>query len=127
MDSESFRILRILVPIDGSPNAKRALNAAINLSKIYGSELVVLNVIPTPSILVEAPVSLGMAPSSLESYYEQQEMDANHFIDEAMSVVKVQGAVKTRSKVSRAAKSIVEEIIETAVHEKIDLIIIGTR
>ena len=118
---------RILVPIDGSQNATRALNVGINLSKTYGAELVVLNVIPTPSVLVEAPIGLGMTPTGLDLYYEQQERDANHFVEEAMGVAKAQGAAKARSKVTRADKSVVQEIIETATHEKIDLIVIGTR
>ena len=124
--SELFHLSKILVPIDGSPNASRALNVGINLSKTFGSELVILCVIPAPSVLVEASVGLGMAPTGLDSYYKQQEMSANHFIDEASIVAEKQG-INARSEVSRAEKSVIEEIIETAIHEKIDLIVIGTR
>jgi nucleotide-binding universal stress UspA family protein len=125
-DSGSFPPTKILVPIDGSTNAKRALDVGIKISKTYGAELVVLNVIPTPSILVGAPAGFGMTPTGLESYYEQQENYANHFIEEATAIAKTHG-VNARSEVARAANSIVEEIIDVAAREKIQLIVIGTR
>ncbi|HXQ92247.1 MAG TPA: universal stress protein [Nitrososphaerales archaeon] len=125
-DSELLHLSKILVPIDGSPNASRALGVGINLSKTYSSELIVLCVIPAPSVLVEASVGLGMAPTGLDTYYKQQEMGANHFIDEALAVARTRG-VKIRGEVSRASKSIVEEIIDVAISEKIEMIVIGTR
>ncbi len=125
-NSDLFHLSKILVPTDGSANASRAVNGGIDLSKKYGSELVVLCVIPSPTLLVEASVGLGMAPGGLDSYYKQQEMRANYFIDEAVTLAKTQG-IKVRSEVSRADKSIVGEIIEISIHEKIDLIVIGTR
>ncbi|MCL5066925.1 MAG: universal stress protein [Thaumarchaeota archaeon] len=123
----SFPPSKILVPIDGSLNAKRALKTGILLSKTYHAELIVITIIPTPSMLLEAPAGLGVTPLGASSYYEQQENYAEHFIDEAMEVAKKHGAFKIRSEIGRAAKSIVEEIIEVAAREKIDLIVIGTR
>jgi len=67
-----------------------------------------------------------MAPTGLDTYYKQQEMGANHFIDEALAVARTRG-VKIRGEVSRASKSIVEEIIDVAISEKIEMIVIGTR
>jgi nucleotide-binding universal stress UspA family protein len=60
-DSQIIQLSRILVPIDGSTNSTRALNVACNLAKFSGAELVILNVIPTPGILVEAPVGFARA------------------------------------------------------------------
>ena len=118
---------KILVPIDGSENATRALDVGIKMSKTYGAELIILNVIPTASVLVGAPAGLGITPTGLGPYYEQQERDANQFLDEAMDLAKTQGVVRTRREVVRAAKSIVEEIIGVAARENVDLIVIGTR
>ena len=126
-NSESFRLSKILVPIDGSPNATRALNVGIKLSKTYGAELVILNVIPPPSALLQVPAGLGMQPMGIDTYYEQQESYANHFLDEAVGVAEGQGAIKARREVVRSSKSIVEEIMDVAAKDKIDLIVIGTR
>ena len=123
----SFPPSRILVPIDGSMNAKRALSTGILLSKTYHAELLVITVIPTPSALLAAPAGLGVTPMGLSSYYDQQESYTEHFIDEAVDLAKKQGAFKIRTEVGRAAKSIVEEILDIATREKIDLIVIGTR
>jgi nucleotide-binding universal stress UspA family protein len=126
-NSESFPPSRILVPIDGSPNATRALNVGIKLSKTYGAELVVLNVIPPPSALLQIPAGLGMQPMGLDSYYDQQESYANNFLNEATNVAKKQGVAKARKEVVRAGESIVKEIVDVATNDKIDLIVIGTR
>jgi nucleotide-binding universal stress UspA family protein len=124
--SELQSISRILVPIDGSVNGNRALNFGIGLAKKYGSELIVLSVIPTPNILISSS-AFNMNHSALDSYYHEQESAANHFIDEAIEVAKAEGFPKITSEVSRADKSIVEEIIQFASVEKVDLIVIGTR
>ncbi len=118
---------RILVPIDGSANAKRALVAGILLSRNYRAELLVITVIPAPSAFSEAPASLGVIPAGARSYYELQESHAEHFIHEAMDLSKTHRAYKVRMEVERAARSIVEEILGVAEKEEIDLIVIGTR
>jgi len=124
--SELFPPSKILVPIDGSQNATRALDVGTKLSKTYGAELLILNVIPTPSVLLGAPAGLGIQPTGLESYYEQQERDASHFLDRSMELAKAHG-VAARIEAVRAAKSVVEEIIGVAARKNIDLIVIGTR
>jgi nucleotide-binding universal stress UspA family protein len=118
---------RILVPIDGSDNSKRALNIAVMLSNNFDAELLVLNVIPTPSILVEAPTGLGLPPTGNEQYYEQQEINSNRFLDEAMSFCRAGGVRNYRCEATRASESVVEEIIEFADKKRVDLIVIGTR
>src|SRR5579872_5740742 len=111
--SQLQSISKIVVPIDGSVNANRALNFAIGLGKKYGADIIVLNVISAPNVLVAAS-SYRMNPSALHSYYEEQEEAANHFIDEAMEIAKAEGYSRISSEVTRADKSIVEEIIEFA-------------
>ena len=118
---------KILVPIDGSNNAKRALDFAIMLAKTYDAELVILNVIPTPGLLVEAPTGLGLPPTGIGQYYEQQEKNGSDFIEEAIRICRTNGLKNIETEINRASKSIVEEIIELATKRKIDLIVIGTR
>ncbi len=117
---------KMLVPIDGSSNASRALDVAIGLAKISGSELVVLNVISTPNVLITTS-AFGAPASGVETYYEQQENSARRFVDEAIIHARKEGISKLTSSIIRADKSIVEEIIGAAVSNKVDLIVIGTR
>jgi nucleotide-binding universal stress UspA family protein len=126
-NSTAFPPFRILVPIDGSENALRALNVGINLSKAYAAELLIVNVIPTPGIVLEASIGFGTSQASLDLYYEQQESHARHFIGEAMDVVRKHGDIKVTTQVDRANKSVVEEILEAAARNRTDLIVIGTR
>ncbi len=125
-NSNKYSIAKVLVPVDGSPNAMRALDVGIGLVNTFGAELIVVNVIPTPGVLVSAS-AFGVPTSGLDSYYEQQEGAANHFMEEAVTAAKNRGVSKVTSRVTRAAKSVVEEIIDVATHEKVDLIVIGTR
>ena len=113
--------------MDGSKNATRALDAGIKMSKTYGAELFILNVIPTPSILLAAQAGLGVPPVGAESYYEQEEIDSRHFLEEGVELAKAQKVTNVSSEAIRATSSIVEEIIDTAARKNIDLIVIGTR
>jgi nucleotide-binding universal stress UspA family protein len=109
---------KILVPTDGSSNAGRALDVAINIAKAYSAKLVVLNVIPP----------LGYYPSDTRSAYEhQQKAGANRFVEEAIAAAKARGLSEVSSQSARTDNSVVEEIINVAANDNIDLIVIGTR
>ena len=117
---------KILVPTDGSTNANRALSLGIDLAKMFDAELVVLNVIPTPGLLISAS-SFGTPTTSLRLYYDEEEETASHITEEAVRMASKRGVSKVTSKITRAENSIVEEIITSAVNDKVDLIVIGTR
>ena len=118
----SFSITKILAPIDGSENAKRALEAAIRLAKDYNALLVILTVIPMPTYLVETPTP----GPSIEYYYDYARKDAKRLSDDALALAQKAG-VKVRSEVIEAATSVAGTIISNAVGEKADLIVMGTR
>jgi len=126
-DSYSAIPSRILVPTDGSSNANRALKHAIGLAKACHSEITILNVIPAPSLLVEAPLGLGVTSAGVGEYYSRQETGAKNLVEEAALICHKQGINNITSEIVRAEKSIVEEIIELAIARKIDLIVVGTR
>lgn len=126
-NSEFSTPSRILVPSDGSPNALRALKVAISLAKAFNGRIVMLNVIPTPGVLLEAPIGVGVPSTGISHYYSQQEVAANNLLDSARFMCKNQGVTDVETQVVRAGNSIVEEIIRAAKNEKIDLIVIGTR
>lgn len=114
---------RILVPIDGSANSTRALKVASGIAKRYESELIIINVIPIPTMIAEAPISSGVELS----YYQYAQHDAKQVIDEANKVVQAEGITKVKSSIIQAARSVVQEIIDHASSEKVGLIVIGTR
>jgi len=112
-----FKLSKILVAIDGSENAKRALEVALGLCQNYHSKLVILN-----TVLID---HYGIQHS------RYSEGDSKRILDEAVSIAKKSFAtVGFPTEVSgevKHATSIVETIIETALNEKVDLIVIGTR
>ena len=73
---------KILVPVDGSANSKRALEVGMRLAKAYDSVLIILNVIPLPTAVRVANTSRYMA---LESYYEEKELVFSEFLKVAAS------------------------------------------
>jgi universal stress protein A len=46
-----FRLRRVLAPTDFSPNSEKAVQYAIQLSRLVGAELTLLHVVPEPSAL----------------------------------------------------------------------------
>jgi nucleotide-binding universal stress UspA family protein len=120
----SFDPSKILAPVDGSENAHRSLSSAVDIAKKFGAELIILNVIPPPSIRTEAEET---SLSGETSYYDQQEDYSKHFVDDALSIAAKRGLFNARSEIERAEKSVVETILDIADRENADLIVIGTR
>lgn len=110
---ESLNVSRILIPIDSSPNSKRALNAGVKLVHMFDAALFLLNVMP-------------INPHH-DSFYEQQEREAKRLVEDASATARSLGVKKISSEVIRADNSIVQEIIDSAKRKDADLIVIGTR
>lgn len=112
-----FSPKHILVPFDGSENSKRALKVAAEIGRDHGSEVVILNV----------TTSHAFTPKMAEQK-EGMEADAKRLVEEAVKLAKEQGVVNTRGEVVWTANvGVVGEIVENAISEKVDLIVIGTR
>jgi len=85
---------RILVAIDGSEHAQRALAEAIDLASQGKSKLTVISVYQRPSTLlvggpVVPPIDLGGLEEALRREYEQLLDQALERVPEDVSVVKV--------------------------------------
>lgn len=115
---------KILVPMDGSQNSKRALQVAIRLARAYDSVLIILNVIALPTAVRATNTTRYMA---IDSYYGDRERGVSQFMKAAVAAAKAEGMSKVRSEVARAPKSIVKGIIDTAALSNLDLIVMGTR
>ncbi|MEM2082144.1 MAG: universal stress protein [Candidatus Bathyarchaeia archaeon] len=105
---------RILVPIDGSPHADKAIRYAADLSKKYGSKLILLHVIP---VRVYAFAEVGAVLS--EDVEEGEEI-----LRRGMELARSLGA-EADQRLKRGIPA--EEILRAAEEEKVDLIAIGSR
>lgn len=110
--------MKVLVAIDGSKSSFNALERAIELGVLKGSDVVVLSVVselPAPSSVSEAYQLV--ARESIRKELEKVQLDA---------VAMLQG-------ISGSAKGLIFEgqpgtsILECAKQEKVDLIVMGTK
>jgi len=72
------------------------------------------------------PVGTGGSPTDLSAYYEEGTKDAKRAVDEGLKLAEAAG-VSCRGEVIEASGSTVETIVDFAVREKADLIVMGTR
>lgn len=111
---------RILVAIDGSEHAQRALGEAIDLAKLSNARLTVMTVHQTPSNLlvgpIVPPVDIRGLDEALQHEHEQLLESAIEQVPQDVSVVKVlaQGAPASA-------------IVEQARKDGNDLIVLGSR
>ncbi len=118
---------RILVAVDGSDNSMRASKVAVELAQKYGSELIVLHVIPMATYGISFMVpGLPPPPGAYEKYREYERNVAQSFVNKAAGLAQSAG-VDVRAEVQESVPSVVEGITEYARGENVDLIVIGTR
>jgi len=106
---------RVLLPVDGSENARRATRIAVDIAKKYQARLYVLHVIP----VIYSSYSVG-------DYYKITWRDAKEIVAEAVSLGKSHGVTVTGRIIDLRA-STVEAIADYAASKKVDLIVVGTR
>jgi len=114
MGGEGEMFSKILVPIDGSPHADRAIRYAADLSRRYGSKLILLHIVP---IRVYAFAEVGVVPS--EDVGEGEEI-----LKRGVELVRSLG-LEADTRLGRGIPA--EEILKVAEEEKADLIAIGSR
>ncbi|WP_459618638.1 universal stress protein [Bordetella sp. 2513F-2] len=112
-------MLKILVPVDGSECAVRALHEAIRMAKLVGdAELHVLNVqIP----IVSGHARMFLNKEDVDAYYESEHKAA---LDSALPPLEQAGV---RYLLAKRLGQYDEEIVEYARSEKCDHIYMGTR
>ncbi len=123
-DTNRFRIKKIVVAVDGSPSSLRAAQAAIEMSKHYGAELIVLHVIQYPTYHLYAPRAYGAAP--VKELLDHSEKLARQSMEPILDEAKATG-VSARLEILREKISTYLAIIQKATAEKADLIVVGTR
>ena len=113
---------KIVVPLDGSEYAHRALEIAIELAKKYSASLVIVHVVPAASALITGP-EVTTAPILLNLSNELEESGRRI----------LEGGAKKAQEVGVPVTTVLEHgnisdnIIRIAENEKADLIVIGER
>jgi nucleotide-binding universal stress UspA family protein len=117
-------IRKILMPIDGSETAQKALKYAVNLAKQTRSIIILLSVIdksPYYGAQTVPPVSTPTPMlENLEDYFRRT---ADTFVAKAEGLCKTKGVASQRL---ITAGHPVEEIIKAAKSSKVDLIVMGS-
>ncbi|HTH62047.1 MAG TPA: universal stress protein [Paraburkholderia sp.] len=114
---------QILVAVDGSRSAQRAMDEAIKVAKATGGQILALSVVLHPARLVD--VASGFAEE------QSRETTAHDLATEALADAKARFEAAQVPGVVRAADSHGEEIAAVisriAAEENSDLIVMGTR
>ncbi len=111
-------IKKILVPVDGSEHANRALNFALDLAQKYSAEILVLTVVQYP-ILSEVPLDVAEYYKIIKSSYEL-------ILSEALEKAKIATPnLNVTSKLMEGYPA--DKIIETAQEGSFDVIVMGRR
>ncbi len=121
--SPARRFGKILVAVDGSESARRAVEVAIELAKSLSAELTVLNILETPvtPYASDKPVEMDV-----NEPVEAMRTDGERAVPGAASLAEERG-VKTVQRVVRHMGSAAEGITAYAKSNDIDLIVVGTR
>lgn len=116
MDDPS-RFRRILVAVDGSAVAERAVEHAARLAQQDRAELVAVHVVPAPP----SPV-----PGELADYYETARREARRWLANVEAIATRYGR-SVRTEVLVGASSVVDALLAFAEDRGADLIVTGTR
>ena len=124
---------RILVALDGSDNSARGSQAAIELAEKLKAELIVVHAITPPAlyyhieITSEGPViEPPTHEKEIDLYLEYVRRVARGIVDGTVSEAKKRG-ITVKMDIPETSTSVVETIVNQAVKENADLIIVGTR
>lgn len=113
---------RILVPIDGSPTAQRALDYALALARETHAELIPLYVVDIPMVAYEAP---GFDPSIVRDALLETGEELKKNALAAMQKEHVSGTPRV-VEILAPGVDIAERILEEARATHCDLVVMGT-
>ena len=118
-------INKILVAIDGSKTADKALDFAVDLAMKYSAEVLVVSVFDVVSTSL---VARGMVFSPKGTAKYLQELEAFHenvLTDSLKKTSKLNSELKVSKKLLKGRAA--DKIVETANEDGVDLIVIGSR
>lgn len=129
--SSSFnpQIKKILVPHDGSKMSDKALKYAIYLSKLTRAELLILNVMDQPNILIPASAIVFSSPrdklDKIKNDLQRLSKEcSNQILEKAMELTKQEEVINT-SYIIQSGKT-VDKIVAVSEKRNIDLIVMAS-
>lgn len=113
---------RILVPLDGSATASRALETAVDLAADVGAEVQPLYVIDVPTLAFSSP---GFDPSIIRDAFEEE---GRRVSEQAQARLAQRGVAGTTRvvEVSAPGEDVAHRILLSAADWHADLIVMGT-
>ncbi len=125
---ERLTFKRILVAVDGSKNAEKAVEVAAELAKRFDAELIVLHVVLGPPYSYSAmfPTLIPAPQDAYDQYMAHAREVEKACVDRAVSIAEERGA-KANGMVESGVASVVEAITTQAEDLKADLLVVGTR
>ncbi|MBX5450369.1 universal stress protein [Thermogemmatispora sp.] len=119
-----FKLRRILVPLDGTPEHEPGLPAAIALARSFEAELLLVFVIPTLATLTGGEaVSGALLPATMRAVLDLAEQGAHAYLTQVAAACQSQG-VKAQGKVLRGET--VLEVVKLLERQEIDLIVLAS-
>ncbi|MCS4538295.1 MAG: universal stress protein [Thaumarchaeota archaeon] len=115
----SLPVSKILVPVDGSDESRRALNFAVNMAKMLKVDITALYVVQEPSLVPPYDAATyAKISDSLKEY-------GNKVLSDAKTMAKKDGVALQTEIVS--GYTVANMIVEFAKTNSYDLIVMGTR
>jgi nucleotide-binding universal stress UspA family protein len=123
------QVKKILVPHDGSKMSDKALRYAIYLSKLTRADLLILNVMDQPNILIPASAIVFSSPGDkldkIKNDLQRLSKEySNQILEKAMELTKQEEVINT-SYIIRSGKT-VDEIVAVSEKRNIDLIVMAS-
>ena len=115
---------RILVPLDGSPLAERALGPAIALARAWDAELALLQVVRPVMLSADPAVALPLPSAFDEGLTTMRRTEAQDYIDDIVEELHEQGVRATG--VAALGWHAADSILEAARPERVAAIVIAT-
>lgn len=112
-------IQRVVVALDGSPNADHALSLGADIASRYGAELDLVAVVPPPTL----PTMGGPAYEPLDREYQEAQYD--QMLTERRA--RVEGPRIPRVEAVRLVGPVVEELVSYLERDPPDLLVMGSR
>ena len=112
---------RILVAVDGSTFAEKALKSAVDLAKKFSSKLIIVHVVLRRFYAV-TPSEAGVLATTV--FVKEMETEGKEIISKADAYAKSEG-VDYECKLLQGVPA--EEIVKLSQSEHVDLVVIGSR
>ena len=116
-------IRKILVALDGSEHAEKALDFAVDLAEKYSAEVVLLSIVPYTDLVL-----VSMVPSSIkeESYLIKLRDYYKEVLSKALrKTMKIRPNLKVSTKLTEGQPA--DKIVETVKEGSFDIIVMGSR